>query len=88
MMMCSFGPFPSVSRAWSCAKSMEWLAIFRGIQIVSFWLVRKGMKGAGGRWNALRHRHHRAQNNACQLGAGYGRSPLLFPSIPILGGDA
>lgn len=88
MVTCTFVPFVRARDAWSRAKSMEWLVIFRGIQIVSFWLLRKGMRGVGGRWNALRHRHHRATNTACQLGGGYGRSPLLSPSIPKLGGDA
>ena len=33
------------------------------IQIVSFWGVRKGMRGVGGRWNALRHRHDRRRSS-------------------------
>ena len=49
----------SVSRSSNSSARARASIAYRSIRIVSFWLLRKGMRGVGGRWNALRHRHDR-----------------------------
>lgn len=61
--------------------------MLRSIQIVSFWFCQKGMRGVGGRRNALRHRHDRSRSPArigtsvcARIGAGavLALSPLCL----------
>lgn len=82
----------SVSRSSNSSARARASIAYRSIRIVSFWLVRKGMRGVGGRWNALRHRHDRRflrPKLSARVCGGVGwRDRSLSPFFPNARGDA